>query len=63
MVKWYNYCEPKRGDRESTEIYGCPRLRMLQEYNVVPLDSISHAVHIIPRFHKENQFLMNRYLF
>ncbi|CAG8668237.1 13872_t:CDS:2 [Funneliformis caledonium] len=53
IVKWYDYYEPKRGDYEPTKIYGCSRLRMLQEYNVMPLDFISHAVHIIPRFHKE----------
>ncbi|KAF0400964.1 zn-finger domain-containing protein [Gigaspora margarita] len=63
MVKWYDYCEQNEADPEPTEIYGCPRLMMLQDYSIVPLNSISHAVHIIPRFHKKNQFLMNRYLF
>ncbi|KAF0401371.1 zn-finger domain-containing protein [Gigaspora margarita] len=62
MVKWYDYCEPKEGDRELTEIYGCPRLMMLQGYDIVTLDSISHVVHMIHRFHK-NPLLVNRYLF
>ena len=47
MVKWYDYC-----DGES-EIYRCPKLLMLNEYDIVPLDSIKQAVHIIPRFHKK----------
>ncbi|RGB41569.1 hypothetical protein C1646_751997 [Rhizophagus diaphanus] len=36
---------------------------MVKCYDVVPLDSITHSVHIIPRFHKENEFLMNRNIF
>jgi len=36
---------------------------MLKSYDIVLLDSITYGVHIIPRFHKENQFLMNRNIF
>ena len=60
MVKWYDYCEQ---DGEETEIYGYPRLKMLKDYDIVPLNSIEQAVHIIPRFHKNNQFLVNRNIF
>jgi len=60
MVKWYDYCEK---DSEESEIYGCHRLKMLKDYDIVPLDSIEQAIHIIPRFHKENQFLVNRNIF
>ena len=60
MVKWYDYCEQ---DNEELEIYGCPRLKILKEYDIIPLDSIEQAVHIIPRFHKKNQFLVNRNIF
>ena len=59
-MKWYDYYKLKIEDCKLTEIYDCPWLRMLQEYNVMPLDSISYAIYIIPRFHKKNQFLMNR---
>ena len=47
MVKWYDYCDGK------SEIYRCPKLLMLNEYDIVPLDFIEQAVHIIPRFHKK----------
>jgi len=60
MVKWYDYCKQ---DDENLEIYGCPWLMMLESYDIVPLDSIVYGVHIIPRFHKKNQFLMNRNIF
>ena len=60
MIKWYDYCEQ---DGEESEIYGCPRLKMLNNYDIIPLDSIEQAVHIIPRFHKNNQFLVNRNIF
>ncbi|CAB4411754.1 unnamed protein product [Rhizophagus irregularis] len=60
MVKWYDYCEQ---DNEDLEICGCPRLKLLKDYDIVPLDSIEQAVHIIPRFHKKNQFLVNRNMF
>jgi hypothetical protein len=54
MVKWYDYCE--QDDNEDSEIYRCPRLTLLKGYDVVPLESIEQAVHIIPSFHKTNQF-------
>ena len=60
MVKQYDYCEQ---DNEESELYKCSRLLMLKEYDIVLLDSIEQAVHIVPRFHKKNQFLMNRYIF
>ena len=59
MIKWYDHCE----DGEPTEIYSCPRLMLMQDYNIIPLDNVAYAVHIIPRFDKENQFLVNRHLF
>ena len=30
---------------------------------IVLLESIEKAVHIIPRFHEQNQYLVNRYIF
>ena len=60
MVKWYDYCEH---DNEELEIYGCPRLKLLNDYDIVPLDSIEHAVHIIPIFHKKKSiFSKQKYL-
>ena len=54
MVKWYDYCLPTRKESEPLDIFGCPRVKMLEEYNIVPLESVVESVHVIPRFHKEN---------
>jgi len=63
MVKWYDYCLPTRKEPEPLDIFGCPRVKMLKEYNIVPLESVVESVHVIPRFHKENQYLVNKYIF
>ena len=63
MVKWYDYCVPTRKEPESFDIFGCPHVKLLDEYSVVPLESVVESVHIIPRFHKENQYLVNKYIF
>ena len=63
MVKWYDYCLPTRKEPEPLDIFGCPRVKMLEEYNIVPLESVVESVHVIPRFHKENKYLVNKYIF
>ncbi|CAI2196268.1 2558_t:CDS:1, partial [Funneliformis geosporum] len=40
MIKWYEYCKSNQRDHEVSEIYGCSQLSILNDYNVVPLDSI-----------------------
>ena len=54
MVKWYDYCVLTRKKPESSDIFGCPCVKLLDEYNIVPLESVVESVHIILRFHKEN---------
>jgi len=57
LVRWYDISniEP--------ELYGCPQLHYIEEYNAIPVSSISQEVHIVPRFAKDNQFLLNKYMF
>jgi hypothetical protein len=57
LVRWYDIktTEP--------ELYGCPQLIYTEEYNTIPIGSISAEVHIVPRFGKENCFLLNKYMF
>ena len=47
----------------SALLYGCPQLYYTEEYNTIPVGSINQKVHIIPRFDKRNQFLLNKYVF
>ncbi|GBC47370.2 hypothetical protein GLOIN_2v1785275 [Rhizophagus irregularis DAOM 181602=DAOM 197198] len=44
-------------------VYGYSQLYYTEEYNIIPVESINQEVHIIPRFNKENCFLLNKYMF
>ena len=57
LVHWYDIVlrEP--------ELYGCPQLYYTKEYNAIPIGSINQEVHIVPRFNKENRYLLNKYMF
>ncbi|CAI2191954.1 14343_t:CDS:2 [Funneliformis geosporum] len=41
MVKWYDYYKSNWKYNEASEIYRCLRLSMLEDYNVIQLDSIA----------------------
>ena len=57
LVRWYDI------NKNKPELYGCPQLHYIKEYNAIPIGSISQEVHIIPRFAKKNRFLLNKYMF
>ena len=52
LVRWYDI------DLTEHEKYGCPQLYYTEEYNAIPIGSINQGVHIVPRFDKENRFLL-----
>ena len=54
LIRWYN---------EVDELYGCPRLKLTEQYTCVYLDSVDMSVHIIPRNNSENEYFVNRYIF
>ncbi|KAF0542336.1 zn-finger domain-containing protein [Gigaspora margarita] len=43
--------------------YGCPRLQLTVIYNIIDIEAIKDNVHIIPRFDKDNNYLVNKYIF
>ena len=43
--------------------YGCPYIKLLNEYDIIPIESIADLVHIIPRFGHDNSFFVNLFLF
>ncbi|CAG8576683.1 14044_t:CDS:2, partial [Dentiscutata heterogama] len=57
MVRWYDI-EPSE-----PELYGCPQLFYTNDYDIIPIGSIYKEAHIVPRFDKENRFLLNKYMF
>ena len=57
LVRWYDI------DQREPELYGCPQLYYTKEYNTIPIGSINQVAHIVPRFDKNNRFLLNKYIF
>ena len=54
LVRWYE---------EVGELWGCPKLKLLKQYSCILLDSIDRTVHIIPRYNKMNEYLVNSFMF
>ncbi|KAF0426245.1 zn-finger domain-containing protein [Gigaspora margarita] len=49
--------------RQTPFYYGCPRLQLTEIYNIIDIEAIKDNVHIIPRFDKDNDYLVNKYIF
>ncbi|KAF0511706.1 zn-finger domain-containing protein [Gigaspora margarita] len=43
--------------------YGCSRLQLTEIYNIIDIEANKDNVHIIPRFDKDNDYLVNKYIF
>jgi hypothetical protein len=61
LIQWYNFKIQTTQDKLYK--YGCPWLKLLESFDFVPIDSISHIVHIVPRFDKKNEYFVNSYIF
>ena len=66
LLQWYDEWPPK--DKKNyadkrTELYGCPRLWLTNQYTCVYLESIDISVHVIPRNNCTNEYLVNKYIF
>ena len=57
LVRWYDQID------EITEISGCPRVKLIDQYSCIPLESVDQTVHIVSRFGKENKYLVNTFIF
>ncbi len=65
LLRWYDVW-PKEGYNErdeEQELYGCPRLWLTNQYTCVYLDSVDISMHIIQRNNRNNEYLVNRYIF
>ncbi|KAF0531902.1 zn-finger domain-containing protein [Gigaspora margarita] len=58
LIQWYDFKSKK-----TPFDYGCPRLQLTEIYNIIDIDAIKDNVHIIPRFDKDNDYLVNKYIF
>ena len=46
LVRWYDQVD------EITEVWSCPRVKLINHYSCIPLESIDQTVHIVSRFGK-----------
>lgn len=68
LLRWYDICSSstennEEEEQDDTELYGCKRLYLTDHYTCVFLDSIDITAHIIPRYGKNNEYLLNKYIF
>ena len=57
LVQWYNFVE------ETPFVYGCPLLELVELYNFIEIEAIEDTIHVVPRFDKDNEYFVNKYLF
>ncbi|RHZ63290.1 hypothetical protein Glove_330g53 [Diversispora epigaea] len=57
LVQWYDFIE------ETPFVYGCPLLRLVELYNFIEIEAIEDTIHVVPRFDKNNEYFVNKYLF
>jgi hypothetical protein len=58
LVQWYNF-----KSEEIPYVYGCPWLELEELYNFIEIEAIEEIVHIVPRFEKENEYFVNKFIF
>jgi hypothetical protein len=57
-VQWYDFKYAN-----TPFVYGCPLLRLTELYNFIEIEAIEDIVHIVPRFGKNNEYFVNKYIF
>lgn len=56
-MQWYDF------KKKTPYVYGCPLLKLVDIFNFIKIEAIEDIVHIIPRFDKDNEYFVNKYLF
>ncbi|RHZ88405.1 hypothetical protein Glove_23g140 [Diversispora epigaea] len=57
LVQWYDFKFEK-----NSYLYNCPLLKLVELYNLIPIETIDNIVHIIPRFDEDNEYFVNKYI-
>ena len=58
LVQWYDF-----KSSANPFLYECPLLKKTNTFNLIEIEVINDIIHIIPRFNKNNEFLVNKFLF
>jgi hypothetical protein len=56
LIQWYDFT------KKNQYIYGCPRLELINSFNLINIEAIRDIVHIIPRFNLNNEYLVNKFI-
>ncbi|RHZ86160.1 hypothetical protein Glove_54g87 [Diversispora epigaea] len=57
LVQWYDFKFEK-----NSYLYNCPLLKLVELYNLIPIETIDNIVYIIPRFDEDNEYFVNKYI-
>ncbi|RHZ82081.1 hypothetical protein Glove_114g4 [Diversispora epigaea] len=57
LVQWYDFKFEK-----NSYLYNYPLLKLVELYNLIPIETIDNIVHIIPRFDEDNEYFVNKYI-
>ncbi|CAB4415994.1 unnamed protein product [Rhizophagus irregularis] len=60
LVRWYNF---RYNDQHRLYKYDCPLLKLTNEYNFIPVESIVELVQVIQRTECQNEYFVNVFLF
>jgi hypothetical protein len=58
LIRWYDFKLEKTPYK-----YGCAYMKLTDIYNIVEIEAIYDIVHVIPRFGKKNEYLINKFIF
>jgi hypothetical protein len=58
LIQWYDFKSKKYPYK-----YGCPHLRLKELFHFISIEAIRGIVHIVPRFGKDNEYFVNKYIF
>jgi hypothetical protein len=60
LVQWYDF---RYDDEDRRFKFGCPLVKLVNDYDFIPVESIVELVHIVPRFDKSNEYFVNYFIF
>jgi hypothetical protein len=60
LVHWYDF---KYSNPRQLYKYDCPHMKTISTFTIIAVDSIVEPIHVIPRFGKINEYLINSFIF
>ena len=58
LIKWYDY-----KNKAKLNLYNCLWIKLTFQYEFIPVDSAVEPIHIVYRFEKNNEYLVNTFMF